>query len=193
VAYSQRLIDAFTYAADLHADQTRKGTGVPYITHLMAVGALVGEHGGSEDQVIAALLHDAVEDQGGKRTLDAIRTRFGEPVAEYIAACSDTDVHPKPPWRERKEAFVVRTRTACPEAKLIIAADKLHNMRSLTVIIRREGHAVWERFRGGREGTAWYHRAMLEALGTAWRHPILDELDDALAVLHRAESDAAQA
>src|SRR3954468_2455677 len=100
--YSKRFEDALVYAAHVHADQFRKGTSIPYVTHLLAVAAIVGEHGGSEDQVIAALLHDAPEDQGGETRLADIRERFGATVADIVHACSDTFETPKPPWRERK-------------------------------------------------------------------------------------------
>lgn len=180
-----RIAEAFAFVERLHESQTRKGSGAPYLFHLMSVAALVGENGGSEAQVIAALLHDAVEDQGGLTMLEEIRSRFGEEVASYVAACSDTFEQPKPPWRSRKEAFLEKIAVASPEAKLVCAADKLHNTRSLIAALRTSGDSIWDRFRGGREGTLWYHAEMVRALSEGWNHPILGELADAVDRLFR--------
>lgn len=185
--YSSRVVEAFVHAHTLHHGQTRKGSKSPYLGHLMAVAATVGDFGGSEDQVIAALLHDAVEDQGGQPTLEGIRDRFGERVADYVAACSDTDTMPKPPWRPRKEAFLARVAQALPEVKLIIAADKLHNVRTLIAGLRQHGPVFWNRFSGRREGALWYHEEMLRALSQDWEHPALLSLSDAVHMLHEVD------
>lgn len=177
---SPRLSDAFALARELHASQTRKGSGIPYITHLMSVSALVGEYGGSEDQMIAALLHDAVEDQGGPPTLLRIRQAFGDAVADLVDGCSDADTIPKPPWQERKEAFVDRIRSSPPLLKLVVAADKLHNTLSIAQDVENDGAGVWERFKGKREGTVRYHEEMHRALATNWEHPILATLEKAV-------------
>ena len=103
---TKRFDDAFHYAHSLHHNQTRKGTSIPYISHLMSVAALVIEHGGSEDQAIAALLHDAAEDQGGAETLAEIRKRFGDSVADIVSDCTDSWTDPKPDWLPRKEAYL---------------------------------------------------------------------------------------
>ena len=158
-----RFEAALVYAAQLHRRQARKGSRTPYIAHLLAVAALVLEGGGDEDQAIAALLHDAVEDQGGYETLEAIRERFGERVAGIVAGCSDAFVTPKPPWRARKEAYLAHLREAPPEVRRVSLADKLHNARCLLRDYRREGEATWARFNGKREGTLWYYRALVEA------------------------------
>jgi (p)ppGpp synthase/HD superfamily hydrolase len=184
--YGERAGQALAWAFALHATQRRKQSEVPYVTHLLAVAALVGEHGGDEDQFIAALLHDAVEDQGGPAVAAEIAARFGDRVAGLVAACTDTDEEPKPPWRARKEAHVAHVAHAPLEARLILAADKLHNARATTRDLRRHGPGVFERFRGGREGTLWYYGAMHAALGAGWAHPILDELAEAVAALHAA-------
>lgn len=184
--YSQRIVDAFALCYELHRTQIRKGSHVPYITHLMGVAAIVGRHGGNEEQFIAALLHDAVEDQGGQPTLDRIRAQFGKTIAGYVEGCSDSDIEPKPPWRERKEKFVEATRHAAPELKLIIAADKLHNIRSTLSDLCEHGPRVWRIFKGGKEGCVWYHRAMLQALRENWDHPLLRELADAVDALEAA-------
>src|SRR4029078_1161990 len=123
--------EALAYAARLHAGQTRKGTEAPYIAHLLAVTALALEHGASEDEAIAALLHDAVEDQGGRPTLERIRRRFGDEVAAIVEGCNDTDENHKPPWRARKERDITHLRQAPSAVRLVAAADKLHNAHSV--------------------------------------------------------------
>lgn len=178
--YTDRFVDAFALAEGLHRKQHRKGSDVPYITHLMAVAALVGEYSGDEDQVIAALLHDAVEDQGGRATLEQIRERFGETVARYVVGCTDAHTEPKPPWLERKTAFLTALRSAEPAVKLIVAADKLHNVRTLINDYHGVGEVLWDRFTGKRAGTLWYYREALNALNDGWDHPILREYREAV-------------
>lgn len=175
--HTSRLAEAFAYAAHLHRDQRRKGTDIPYITHVMAVSALVGEHGRSEDQMIAALLHDAVEDQGGRETLAAIRCRFGEHVAELVWACTDTYTEPKPPWRKRKEAYLAHIETAPAEARLISAADKLHNARAIRADYRVHGEALWQRFNSSRDQVLWYYRALADAFLRLDASELAGELD----------------
>lgn len=184
MAYTSKIAEAFAFAQKLHETQQRKGCGAPYLTHLMAVAALVGEYGGTEAQVIAALLHDAVEDQGGPAVLGCIRATFGEEVAGYVSACSDTDVTPKPPWRERKEAFIRRIAGATPEVKLIVAADQLHNTRGLITGLREGGPPFWDQFNGGRDGSLWYRAEMVRALSDGWTHPMLADLADTVDQLH---------
>ena len=184
--YGPRFEDALQYAARLHARQRRKGTNIPYVTHLLAVAAIVGEHGGTEEQVIAALLHDAVEDQGGAARLREIRERFGDAVAGLVAECSDTDRVPKPPWRARKEAYVGHIATASPGARLISAADKLHNARAILADYRRHGDAVWGRFNNrGRDDTLWYYRALVEAFAAAGANPVVEELGRVVGEIER--------
>lgn len=173
---SERFDRALVFAADLHRTQRRKGSGVPYISHLLAVCALTLEFGGDEDEAIAALLHDAIEDQGGPVARAAILERFGPRVTEIVDGCTDTDESPKPPWRARKEAYIRSIASASPSVRLVVTCDKLHNARSLIRDYRILGEALWERFTGGREGTLWYYRAMADALGS-------DELDRAVAEL----------
>lgn len=188
MAYSDEVVAAFALAHELHGNQVRKGCPAPYLTHLMAVAATVGEYGGTEQQVIVALLHDAVEDQGGQATLERIRERFGAEVADYVMTCSDTDRTPKPPWRERKEAYIAKLAGASGEVKLIVAADKLHNLRGLATLLREEGPAMWGRFRGGRDGLRWYYAEVLRALASGWQHAILPDLADALDRLERLDA-----
>jgi (p)ppGpp synthase/HD superfamily hydrolase len=158
-----RFSDALVFANEVHGAQSRKGTSIPYIAHLLAVASLVIEAGGDEDTAIAALLHDAVEDQGGAPMLDRIRKRFGPAVAEIVEACSDADVVPKPPWRERKEAYVRSIAHKSAPALLVSLADKVHNARAILADYRQLGDALWPRFTGGRDGTLWYYRALADA------------------------------
>jgi (p)ppGpp synthase/HD superfamily hydrolase len=174
---SPRFEEALIFAAQLHAHQTRKGTDIPYIAHLLAVTGLVLENEGSEDEAIAALLHDAVEDQGGAATREEIRRRFGATVAEIVDGCTDSDVNPKPPWRRRKEGYVARLRAASPSVRLVSAADKLHNARTILADFRASGEPVWERFTGGRDGTLWYYRALTDAFRAGASSPLVEELD----------------
>ncbi|MDQ4127473.1 MAG: HD domain-containing protein [Actinomycetota bacterium] len=177
MSYGEKLEGALVYAARLHRDQRRKGTGVPYVTHLLAVASIVGENGGTEDEVVAALLHDAPEDQGGEARLGDIRLRFGEAVAEIVAGCTDTYEEPKPPWRERKERYLAHLATAPDPVRLVSTADKLHNARSMLADYRAVGEDLWDRFTGGREGTLWYYRAVVESLEARNVDPIVQELD----------------
>jgi (p)ppGpp synthase/HD superfamily hydrolase len=182
---SERFHEGLVYAARLHAAQKRKLSGAPYVSHLLRVAGIVLEHGADEDEAIAALLHDAVEDQGGAKTLEEIRRRFGPRVAEIVAACSDTDQTPKPPWRERKAAYLVHLREASPSVRLVSAADKLDNVRSLISGYHALGESLWERFQGGRDGSLWYHRSVVQILKTAGANPLVEELDRAVAHLER--------
>ena len=156
-----RFLRAFTFAAQKHKGQTRKASTIPYITHLMGVASLVLEAGGDEDLAIAALLHDVVEDCGGAPLLKEIRRRFGKRVAKVVDGCTDADTYPKPPWRERKEKYIGHLKSADADTKLVSAADKLNNVRSILSDYRVIGESVWARFNGGRDGTLWYYRALL--------------------------------
>ena len=183
--YGERFKRALTYAAEAHRDQTRKGTNIPYVNHLLAVASIVGENGGTEDEVIAALLHDAPEDAGGKARLEDIRLRFGDAVAQIVAGCTDTYEDPKPPWRERKEAYINHLAEAPESIRLVSAADKLHNARSVLADYRAAGEELWNRFNGGRDGTLWYYRAVADALRSAGESPVVHELDRVVGDLER--------
>jgi (p)ppGpp synthase/HD superfamily hydrolase len=150
------------FANQLHAGQTRKGSQTPYIAHLLSVAALVLECGGDEDEVIAALLHDAVEDQGGQPTLALIQARFGARVAGIVAGCTDTDASPKPPWQERKRAYLAHLPHSSPEVRRVSLADKLHNARCLLRDLRREGLPAFDKFNGGQAGTLWYYHSLVQ-------------------------------
>jgi GTP pyrophosphokinase len=182
---TSRFTDALAYAATLHRDQQRKISGTPYLAHLLRVAGIVLEYRASEDEAIAALLHDAVEDQGGAATEQEIRRRFGNSVAEIVLGCTDTDETPKPPWRKRKEDYLAHLREAGPSVRLIKAADKLDNARSLIMEYRRRGEALWDYFHGGREGTLWYYRQSLEILKTAGGGPLVEELERTVAEMER--------
>lgn len=171
-----RFAEALALAFQLHIKQTRKSTGVPYISHLLAVAALVLEDGGSEDEAIAALLHDAVEDQGGQPTLEIIRAQFGESVAEIVLACSDADTMPKPPWRARKEAHIEHLKHADASVRRVVAADKLHNARTTLTDLRQHGESVWDRFKGGKDGTLWYYAKLHEVLARKGGGMLVEEL-----------------
>ncbi|MBC8158438.1 MAG: HD domain-containing protein [Alphaproteobacteria bacterium] len=154
-------------AVELHDGQTRKNTQIPYVSHLLGVCAIVLDCGGDEDEAIAALLHDAVEDQGGAPTLARIRDTFGERVAEIVDGLSDAygeDGVAKAPWKERKDGYLAGLCDHCPSTVLVSAADKLYNARTILKDYREIGEDVWARFNGGREGTLWYYRALLDAL-----------------------------
>jgi (p)ppGpp synthase/HD superfamily hydrolase len=157
-----RFLRAFEFAAEKHAGQTRKASTIPYIAHLMGVASLVLEFGGDEDLAIAALLHDVVEDCGGLPLLKEVKRRFGARVANVVDGCTDSYGEPKAPWRERKETYLGHLRTADAGTRLVSAADKLNNVRSILADYREVGESVWQRFKGGREGTLWYYRALLD-------------------------------
>jgi len=175
-----RFGEAFHLAAEKHSGQTRKRTSVPYISHLMSVAALVLEAGGDEDQAIAGLLHDVVEDCGGQPMLEEVRTRFGDRVTAIVEGCTDAYTIPKPPWKERKLEYLAILREADDDIRLVSAADKLHNVRTILADYRSEGDSVWDRFSGRREGTLWYYRAVLDVLLEGNPNRLIGELQRAV-------------
>lgn len=180
---------AFLLATNAHRCQVRKGTTIPYLAHLMTVSAIVIEHGGDEAQAIAALLHDIVEDQGGAPMLAHLRREFGDDVAELVDACTDTDVQPKPPWRERKEAYV-RHLAGVPERALLVSmADKLHNARAIVRDHKVLGPAVWARFSCTAEETKWYYDQLVAAYrAREVNSPLLDELAATVSAMQQLAS-----
>ena len=179
-----RFEQAVTYVSIVHAGTMRKGTNVPYISHLLSVAALVMEYGGDEDEVIAALLHDAVEDAGGQPRLDDIRQRFGERVAQIVLDCTDSDTTPKPPWQARKEAYIARLESVSPSARLVSCCDKLHNSRTIVADLHLYGNEVWNKFTGKREGSLWYYATLLtkyQRMGVP--KPLVDELARTIATM----------
>lgn len=181
---TKRFNDALVLAVNLHDGQYRKGTSIPYAAHLLAVSALVLEYGGDENQAMAALLHDAVEDQGGAQTLSEIASRFGEDVSGIVADCSDSWETPKPPWRSRKDAYLEHLKVVPDRSKLVSCADKIHNGRAIARDIGLYGDSIWKRFKGGRDGTLWYYSALLQVFQDTFIHPIVSELAEVVKELN---------
>ena len=181
-----RLQRAFRYAAEKHYGQTRKQTAVPYLSHLMAVASLVLEAGGDEDMAIAALLHDVVEDCGGMPRLREVRKQFGPRVAKIVEGCTDAYVVPKPEWLERKKNYLREVKHADAETRLVSAADKLHNVRTILADYRQDGESVWKRFSGKKEGTLWYYRALSDEYQRRNPNRITPEFEIAVGELERA-------
>jgi GTP pyrophosphokinase len=181
-----RFQRALVYAARVHARQFRKGTTRPYIGHLLGVTSIVLTHGGDEDEAIAALLHDAVEDQGGKPRLREIRRKFGARVARIVEGCTDSDVEPKPPWLERKTEYLRHLRRADSSVRLVSAADKLYNARETLEDLRTHRDALWKRFKGGKQGTLWYYREVGKILRRKGPKELAGELERVVRELTRA-------
>ena len=181
-----RLQRAFRYAAEKHAGQTRKQTAVPYLSHLMGVASLALEGGGDEDIAIAALLHDVVEDCGGMPRLREIRRMFGPRVAKVVEGCTDSFVEPKLEWVERKRDYLRHVKHADRETRLVSAADKLHNVRTILADYRQQGESIWRRFSGKRDGTLWYYRALSDEFRRKAPNRITRELEIAVQELERA-------
>ena len=176
-ALSHRFAEALGYAARLHIGQTRKGKDQPYVGHLLAVAAIVIQHGGDEEEAIAALLHDAVEDQGGLPRLNEIRRKFGARVARIVDGCTDAYTDPKPPWKQRKLAYIERVAHEPAGVRLVSAADKLANAREILSDFRLEGDQVFCRFTADKENTLWYYRTLVEVFREADSNPLIEELD----------------
>lgn len=174
---TSRFDQAIHYALLIHAGQTRKGTDIPYVSHLLGVASIAIEYGATEDEAIGALLHDAGEDAGGIGRIEDIRHRFGHAVADIVEGCTDAVVIPKPPWLQRKEDYIAHVPAASPSVRLVSAADKLHNARSILRDYRQLGESLWSRFTGGKEGTLWYYRSLIKAFREAGPGELVDELD----------------
>lgn len=177
---SPKFALALQFANEIHSTQARKGIGAPYISHLMAVCALVLEYGGNETQAIAALLHDSAEDCGGRPMLESVRVLFGEDVAAIVEACTDTFDDPKPAWRPRKETYLKALANKPASAKLVSCADKFHNISNTIRDIQREGGDRWkarmgESPNGAAEKQVWYYLGCFESLSSRWQSPLLDE------------------
>jgi (p)ppGpp synthase/HD superfamily hydrolase len=182
---TDRFGDALAFAEKLHRNQTRKGNDIPHVAHLLAVAATVLEWGGDEDTAIAALLHDAVEDQGGTPTADLIRARFGDRVCDIVLACTDSgsaDPEKKAPWEERKQHHIAKLRSADRNVALVTAADKLHNLTAILRDVRREGPDTLNRFKRP-DRLGWYFASVAEALAPHKGHIPLEELRSAVAAL----------
>lgn len=173
-----RFQQAFMFASNLHATQFRKGSPTPYIAHLMSVAALVLEDGGTEDEAIAALLHDSIEDHPRDgNTAEEIRTLFGDKVLRIVLGCTDAEEHPKPPWRKRKIAYLKHLATAPADVRRVAAADKLHNARAVLHDYRHLGERLWRRFTAGKKDQLWYYDQLVKVLkGQGRRGPLVREL-----------------
>jgi (p)ppGpp synthase/HD superfamily hydrolase len=174
---TEKFTEALVYATRLHGDQVRKISGVPYVSHLLSVAALVLEAGGTEEEAIAALLHDSIEDQGGKSTREEVRQLFGETVVTIIDGCTEWDTPPKPPWQERKQRYLDHLRHASPSVRLVSLADKLHNARSLLADLRQRGDIIWHNFSSGREKTLWFYQSLLEVYQQTGSDVMTQELE----------------
>jgi (p)ppGpp synthase/HD superfamily hydrolase len=176
---SERFLAALSLANEVHGERRRLGTEIPYLAHLLVVAGLVLEDGGDETQAIAALLHDAVEDGGGKPLLARIRSEFGAEVAAIVEACSDS-LDPDDPrgWRERKAAYLAHLPAVTDEATLrVILADKVHNARSIVRDYRLEGSRLWRRFHNKTvDDQLWYFGALLEFFSTRFPGPLVEDL-----------------
>jgi (p)ppGpp synthase/HD superfamily hydrolase len=178
---TQKFVKAMQYAAEKHATQTRKGSDIPYLGHLLSVAGFVIDADGTETQAIAALLHDAPEDQGGEATLAEIREKFGDDVADIVKECSDTLETPKPPWRERKENYVNHLAEASDGALLVSLADKLHNARAILRDFREVGDQLWQRFsvKDPKEHL-WYYQSLLRVYKKRVNNWMVDELREVI-------------
>lgn len=169
---TDRYTEALAFAANAHREQVRKGTSIPYLSHLLAVSGLVLEHGGDEVEAIAGLLHDTLEDVG-PHLREPIRERFGPDVLAIVEGCTDATSQPKPPWRARKEAYIAHLRHAPPPVLRVSAADKLHNARCILADYRAIGPALWTRFNAPPAEIGWYYAALADAFAATGTPPAL--------------------
>jgi (p)ppGpp synthase/HD superfamily hydrolase len=183
---------ALLLATDHHRRQLRKGTEIPYVSHLLGVTSLVLEMGGTETEAIGALLHDAVEDGGGQPMLDRIRAEFGDDAARIVAANSDSDAEPKPPWYRRKRDYIDAIAHKQPDELRVSLADKLHNARAILLDYRTHGEGLWDRFKSGEgDSIRWYYRSLFEAFAARRDAlgeravPALEELGRTIAEIDR--------
>ena len=174
---STKFRKALSYAFDLHADQIKKASGVPYVGHLLSVAGTVLEHAGTETQAIAALLHDAAEDQGGRKTLNKIERKFGREVADIVEDCTDSWETPKPPWLNRKSAYIEHARHLSPPSLRVSAADKVHNSYAILRDLRNQGEKVWERFSAKPDDMISYYESLVRAFREAGGGRLVDELE----------------
>jgi (p)ppGpp synthase/HD superfamily hydrolase len=190
-----RFTVAVDYARRVHTE-FRKGTRIPYMSHLLGVASLVlSETGGkvpvTEDMVIAALLHDAAEDHGGQPRLDDVEKEFGPNVARMVEGLSDTlaaDHDQKEGWEERKEAYLARLKTEPLDVLVISVADKLYNSRAILDDLRDPlvGSKVWERFKRGPEKQLWYFHSLLDIFQARLNSRLVGEFGRVVADLDAA-------
>jgi (p)ppGpp synthase/HD superfamily hydrolase len=187
---TDRFDRALLYATHVHGGQVRKGTSTPYVAHLLAVSATVLEYGGDENLAIAALLHDTVDDQGGKARLDDVRNRFGERVARIVEACSDSLADTakgerKSHWQERKETYITHLREVDEDILRVSLADKAHNARAILRDLRKPdiGERIWSRFNQRKEQTLWYYRSLADTFCELLPGQLSNELREIIEVL----------
>jgi GTP pyrophosphokinase len=180
-----RFDQALLYAHEVHGDHTRKGNGAPYIGHLLGVSSIVIDDGGSEDEAIAALLHDAPEDRGGRARLDDIRARFGDAVATIVEDCTDSWTTPKEPWAERKKHYIEHAKRLDPASLRVSAADKVHNAYAILRDLRNIGDTVWERFNAGADDILAYYQSLVRSYREAGGGRLVDELDRIVRAIER--------
>ncbi|MEO6236787.1 MAG: HD domain-containing protein [Vicinamibacterales bacterium] len=182
---TRRFDEAFAYAHEVHATHLRQGSAVPYLGHLMGVSSIVIDDGGSEDEAIAALLHDAAEDHGGRARLADIATRFGSGVARIVEDCTDSWATPKEPWAERKKLYVEHARTLAAPSLRVSAADKVHNAYAILRDLRNVGDRVWERFNAAADDILSYYQSLIRSFRAAGGGPLVDELDRIVRAIER--------
>ena len=185
---SPRFRLAFNYAATLHAADVRKGAKIPYISHLLDVCAIVLRYGGNEDAAIAALLHDAAEDHGGKPRLVDIQMNFGKAVAKVVRECTDSTETLKKPWEVRKRSYVRHLQKASRAGLLVSAADKLSNTRAILADHYVIGDEVFKRFKRPKRRTMWYYNALCRVFSTHLRGDLPKELRRTVAELNRVSN-----
>lgn len=186
---STKFDEALAFAVELHRAQARKGTQIPYVSHLLGVASTVLEQGGTETEAIGALLHDAVEDQPGDPsdpTAERIRRTFGDDVLAIVEGCSDSRGTNKPPWWKRKEDYVAHLPAASASIRIVSAADKLYNARTILKDLRASGDQLWNRFTATREQTLWYYAALVKAFRAGGTSPLIEELVAVVGDLLRA-------
>ncbi|MFL2649840.1 MAG: HD domain-containing protein [Alphaproteobacteria bacterium] len=155
-----KYLEAYVYSYKLHKKQTRKGSNIPYFTHLSSVSNLIIENNGTTTQAIAGLLHDAVEDQGGAKTLAVIKRKFGPRVAKIVDQCSDTTIKPKPPWKKRKIKYIKDIKNKSQDTLLVSLCDKYHNANCILSDYQKVGEEIWDRFTASKQETFWYYESL---------------------------------
>jgi (p)ppGpp synthase/HD superfamily hydrolase len=185
---TERFLRALVLAAIVHAEGIRKQTGIPAISHPLGVASIGLEHGADEDEAIAALLHDAVEDGGGPRILGLIHAAFGERVAGIVEACTIPKL-PGTTWRKRKEEFLARLQEASASVRLVKASDALHNARAILSEYREMGEGLWARFNGSKLDVLWYYRELVEHFRRSGPRGLSQELDRVVTEIERLASE----
>ena len=182
---TRRFDEAFAYAHEVHRTHIRKGNGAPYIGHLIGVASIVIDDGGTEDEAIAALLHDAPVDRGGRERLEDIRARFGDAVAKIVEDCTDSWTMPKAPWAERKKKYAEHARTLDAASLRVSAADKVHNAYAILRDLRNVGDTVWERFNASADDIMAYYQSLVRSYKEAGGGRLVDELDRIVRAIER--------